>query len=141
MYQAGTLSGNPLAMAAGLATLRALLAPGVFAAMAEMAARLAAGIEDAAKLLASRFRSARWAACSASTSSPRQMCRSPITERPKQYADTERYARYFHAMLEHGVYFAPSQFEAGFMSAPTPRRISPRPSPPLRTPLRRYRGS
>ena len=117
VYQAGTLSGNPLAMSAGLATLRALLEPGVFAAMAQMTARLAVGVEDAAR----------------STGVPLQVgqvgsmfgyyfLKAPdvaITDyrSAKAYADTERYARYFHAMLERGVYLAPSQYEAGFMSA------------------------
>ncbi|HEY7022527.1 MAG TPA: glutamate-1-semialdehyde 2,1-aminomutase [Ktedonobacterales bacterium] len=117
VYQAGTLSGNPLAMRAGLATLQALLAPGVFEAMAQMTAQLAVGIEDAAR----------------STGVPLQVAHvgsmfgyyfltapdAAITDyrSAKAYADTERYARYFHDMLERGVYLAPSQYEAGFMSA------------------------
>ena len=117
VYQAGTLSGNPLAMTAGLATLRALLEPGVFDAMAQMTARLVVGVEDAAR----------------STGVPLQVgqvgsmfgyyfLKAPDVaiidyRSAKAYADTERYACYFHAMLERGVYLAPSQYEAGFMSA------------------------
>jgi glutamate-1-semialdehyde 2,1-aminomutase len=117
VYQAGTLSGNPLAMTAGLATLRALLEPGVFDAIAQMTATLARGVEDAA-------RSAGVALQGASVGSMfgAYFLKAPdvaITDyrSAKAYADTERYARYFHAMLERGVYLAPSQYEAGFMSA------------------------
>ncbi|HEX3270647.1 MAG TPA: glutamate-1-semialdehyde 2,1-aminomutase [Ktedonobacterales bacterium] len=117
VYQAGTLSGNPLAMKAGLATLRALLEPGVFAAMAQMTAQLVVGIEDAA----------RSAGVSLQVGQVGSMFGAYFLKAPdaaitdyqsaKAYADTERYARYFHAMLERGVYLAPSQYEAGFMSA------------------------
>jgi glutamate-1-semialdehyde 2,1-aminomutase len=117
MYQAGTLSGNPLAMAAGLATLRALLAKGVFASIEKTAKALITGLNDLA----------------ASAGIPMQAgyvgtmfgfyllktVEAAIVDyaSAKQHADTERYARFFHAMLEQGVYFAPSQFEAGFMSS------------------------
>jgi glutamate-1-semialdehyde 2,1-aminomutase len=111
VYQAGTLSGNPLAMTAGLATLRALLAPGVFDAMTQATTTLAQGIERAAT-----------SAGVALQVFGAYFLREPgavITDyrSAKEYADTERYARYFHAMLDRGVYLAPSQFEAGFMSA------------------------
>jgi glutamate-1-semialdehyde 2,1-aminomutase len=117
MYQAGTLSGNPLAMTAGLATLRALLELGVFDAMAQTTARLVMGIEDAA----------RSAGVPLQVGQVGSMFGYYFLKAPdgaiidyrsaKAYADTERYAHYFHAMLERGVYLAPSQYEAGFMSA------------------------
>lgn len=117
MYQAGTLSGNPLAMTAGLATIRVLLEPGVFEAMEAAASTLIQGIQAAAE----------------STQIPIQMgsagsmfgfyflkeSGATITDyaSAKQFAHTERYARFFHAMLDAGIYFAPSQFEAGFVSS------------------------
>jgi glutamate-1-semialdehyde 2,1-aminomutase len=117
MYQAGTLSGNPLAMTAGLATLNAWLAPGVFAATAEQAARLSAGIQASADTAKIPLQSAQ-----AGTMFGFYFLNTPgatITDytTARQYADTQRYARFFHAMLDQGVYFAPSQFEAAFMSS------------------------
>ncbi len=110
MYQAGTLSGNPLAMAAGLATLRTLRAEGVFARVEAVAAQMAAAIREQA----------------AAANVPVQVTQVGtmfglfFNERPvTNYAqvktsDAQRYARFFHAMLERGVYFAPSAFEAAF---------------------------
>jgi glutamate-1-semialdehyde 2,1-aminomutase len=124
MYQAGTLSGNPLAMAAGLATLRTLLAAGVFDKIEQMTAALVKGLTDAARsagvLLQAGSVGTMFGFYFLKTAE------SAITDyvSAKQYADTDRYARFFHAMLEQGVYFAPSQFEAGFMSsAHTPEDI------------------
>jgi glutamate-1-semialdehyde 2,1-aminomutase len=116
VYQAGTLSGNPLAMTAGLATLRALLEPGVFEAMAQMTAQLVVGIEDAGKSASVPLQVGRVGSMFGA-----YFLKAPdaaITDyrSAKAYADTERYARYFHAMLERGVYLAPSQYEAGFVS-------------------------
>jgi glutamate-1-semialdehyde 2,1-aminomutase len=117
MYQAGTLSGNPLAMTAGLATIRALLEPGVFDAIAENAAALVAGIESAAKGANVPIQ----AGCAGSMFGFYflKSREGVITDyaSAREYADTERYGEFFHAMLEAGVYFAPSQFEAGFMSS------------------------
>ena len=115
MYQAGTLSGNPLAMTAGIATLQALLEPGVFDAIAANTSELVAGIEAAASGIAIQ------AAC-VGTMFGFYFLKTPdaaITDyaSAKHHADTERYAKFFHAMLEAGVYFAPSQFEAAFMSS------------------------
>jgi glutamate-1-semialdehyde 2,1-aminomutase len=117
VYQAGTLSGNPLAMTAGLATLRALLEPGVFGAMAQMTAQLVVGIEGVARSAGVPLQVGRVGSMFGA-----YFLKAPdvaITDyrSAKAYADTERYARYFHAMLERGVYLAPSQYEAGFMSA------------------------
>lgn len=124
MYQAGTLSGNPLAMTAGLATIQALLEPGVFEAMADAAKVLVDGIQAAAtsanvplqaRQAGSMFGFYFLKEAGASINN--------YTD-AKQFADTARYAQFFHAMLEAGVYFAPSQFEAGFTSsAHTPEII------------------
>lgn len=116
MYQAGTLSGNPLAMAAGLATLHVLLEAGVFAGIEDMTARLVNGLINAANEASVPLQAAY-----AGTMFGFYFLRSPDASiidyaSAKQFADTERYGRFFHAMLEHGVYFAPSQFEAGFLS-------------------------
>ncbi|MFN8561218.1 MAG: glutamate-1-semialdehyde 2,1-aminomutase [Anaerolineae bacterium] len=117
MYQAGTLSGNPLAMAAGLATLRTLLKDGVFEGIARMTTTLVDGLTESAKSAGIPLQMG----C-AGTMFGFYFLKSPDAAildyaSAKQYADTERYARFFHAMLERGVYFAPSQFEAGFMSS------------------------
>ena len=116
MYQAGTLSGNPLAMAAGLATLAELTKPGVFERAAERADLLVAGIVTAAEAAGIPVQAGR-----AGTMFGFYFLKRPgasITNyaEAKQHADPARYARFFHALLSRGVYFAPSQFEAGFMS-------------------------
>jgi glutamate-1-semialdehyde 2,1-aminomutase len=124
MYQAGTLSGNPLAMAAGLATLRALLAGNTFNTIEQMTAALVKGLTDAAESAGVPLQ-----AGSVGTMFGFYFLKTPETAiadyaSAKQFADTERYAHFFHAMLEQGVYFAPSQFEAGFMSsAHTPEDV------------------
>ncbi len=117
MYQAGTLSGNPLAMTAGLVTIWTLLEPGVFAGIEQNTARLAQGIEAAAKAAHIPIQ-----ADYCGTMFGFYFLKTPgaaITNyaEAKQHADTERYGRFFHAMLEAGVYFAPSQFEAAFLSS------------------------
>lgn len=113
VYQAGTLSGNPVAMAAGLATLELVATPGFHAELAAKTQQLCAGLEDAA-----------------------HQCGIPLTTNQvggmfglfftdatvRSYAqatacNVERFKRFFHGMLAEGVYFAPSAFEAGFMSA------------------------
>ena len=116
MYQAGTLSGNPLAMTAGLATLRTLLEPGQFDRAAAAAEALANGLREIA--------TARGLPVQAGPAGT--MCGlyflktadEPITDFPsaKRSADVATYGRFFHAMLERGVYLAPSQFEAAFTS-------------------------
>jgi len=117
VYQAGTLSGNPLAMAAGLATLRALNEPGVFAGIEQTTSSLVKGIVEAA-------RDARvpLQAASAGSMFGFYFLKSAGAEivdydSARTHADTRRYARFFHAMLERGAYFAPSQFEAAFVSS------------------------
>ena len=112
VYQAGTLSGNPLAMAAGIATLRALREPHVYERLEALGARFCEG-------LAALFERHRIPHYSVHRGS---MVGCFFTERPvldlagAKTSDTAFYARFFHAMLERGVYLAPSQFEAGFLS-------------------------
>jgi glutamate-1-semialdehyde 2,1-aminomutase len=117
MYQAGTLSGNPLAMTAGLATLKALRKPGVFDCIVDATRALVAGIEQSAHEAGIPIQAGY-----AGTMFGFYFLKEPgatITNyaEAKQHADPERYARFFHAMLGRGVYFAPSQFEAGFVSS------------------------
>lgn len=116
VYQAGTLSGNPLAMAAGLATLRALAEPGAFDTIASKAQALVTGIQSAAE----RAGVAIQAGCAGTLFGFYFLKRAGAVisdyASARQHADTERYSRFFHAMLGRGFYFAPSQYEAGFMS-------------------------
>ncbi|HMD02053.1 MAG TPA: glutamate-1-semialdehyde 2,1-aminomutase [Candidatus Baltobacteraceae bacterium] len=112
VYQAGTLSGNPLAMAAGIATLRALREPGVYEHLEHAATRLHNGLHD----IFTRHRIPHQVAHRGS------MFGCFFTNEPvfdltsARTSDTSFYARFFHALLERGIYFAPSQFEAGFLS-------------------------
>jgi glutamate-1-semialdehyde 2,1-aminomutase len=124
MYQAGTLSGNPLAMTAGLATIQRLLEPGVFERIADMTANLVQGIQDVA-LSANVPIQCDFAGSMFGFYFLKQPGDTIVDyQSAKQYADTQRYARFFHAMLEAGFYFAPSQFEAAFLSdAHTPEDI------------------
>ena len=112
IYQAGTLSGNPLAMTAGLLTLRRLKEPSFYGTLEQRSARLCEGLAQAAieagvKTVTNRVGS---------------MWTSFFTEQPvvnwttAAAADRSRYGQFFHAMLDNGVYLAPSQFEAAFVS-------------------------
>jgi glutamate-1-semialdehyde 2,1-aminomutase len=113
VYQAGTLSGNPLAMSAGLAALQAWQAEGVFAAAAEATSTLVAGLRAAAIQANVPLQ-----ANSAGTMFGFFFSSAPVTDYETAKAcDSARYARVFHQMLRQGVYFAPSAFEAGFVSA------------------------
>ncbi len=113
VYQAGTLSGNPLAMAAGLATLRELRAPGFYERLETPSAKLVEGVGRAAARAGVPLRLNRVG----SMRTP-FFVDAPVTDyESARRADTVRYARFFHAMLERGVYLAPSQFEAVFMSS------------------------
>jgi glutamate-1-semialdehyde 2,1-aminomutase len=112
VYQAGTLSGNPLAMAAGAAQLELLREPGVYERLDQLAARLASGIAAAARAADVLLYQTRVGSmfCAFFTS-------GPVTdEAGAKRSDTQAFATFFHAMLESGVYLAPSQFEAGFVS-------------------------
>jgi len=113
VYQAGTLSGNPLAVAAGRATLNLVQAPGFFERLAARTASLTEGLS----------RSARAAGVGFSAQSIGGMFGIYFAHRPPQtYAevmacDRGAFGRFFHAMLDEGIYLAPSAFEAGFVSA------------------------
>ena len=113
VYQAGTLSGNPIAVAAGLATLQALRKPGVQEAITAATARLISGLAQTAKkhgvvfsaqhvgsMFGLYFRAA-----------------PPCSFEEVMQVDREAFNRFFHAMLERGVYLAPSAYEAGFVSS------------------------
>jgi glutamate-1-semialdehyde 2,1-aminomutase len=120
VYQAGTLSGNPLAMAAGLAALEELSAPDVYVRLEQTGAALEAGMKEAARSanIPVRFNRIGSMFCAYFTDQPVHNLADAL------HSDRARFAKYFHAMLEEGVYIAPSQFEAGFLSmAHTPADI------------------
>jgi glutamate-1-semialdehyde 2,1-aminomutase len=112
VYQAGTLSGNPLAVAAGLAALRALQDAEAYTRLEALGAALEQGLWAGAEkagvpLTINRVGSMLTAF----------FCAGPVTDYASaKRSDTTRYARYFHAMLARGIYLAPSQFEAAFVS-------------------------
>jgi len=114
VYQAGTLSGNPLAMAAGLAMMNSIQQDGLYEQLTERVQQLVTGLQTAADKHGIPF----------TTNSAGSMFGFFFTEE-KQVStfaqvcacDQERFKAFFHAMLEEGVYLAPSAFEAGFMSA------------------------
>ena len=112
VYQAGTLSGNPLAMAAGIATLELLRGPGTYESLDRLAQRLEAGLGAAARVADIPYTSNRVGSMLTGFFADAAVTDYASAKR----ADTARYARFFHAMLDHGVYFAPSQFEAAFVS-------------------------
>jgi glutamate-1-semialdehyde 2,1-aminomutase len=108
VYQAGTLSGNPLAMTAGIETLRVLAEPGVWDGLERTTERLASGLAS----LSSSVQVAR-----AGSMFGLAFTDAPVTSwDDAATADTRRFAAFHSAMLERGVYLAPSQFEAGFVS-------------------------
>jgi glutamate-1-semialdehyde 2,1-aminomutase len=112
VYQAGTLSGNPVAMAAGIAALEELIATNAYAKLEELGASLEAGMRDAAKQagVPVTFNRCGSMFCGYFTSEPVHSLADAMK------SDRERFKKYFHGMLEAGVYLAPSQFEAGFIS-------------------------
>ncbi len=112
VYQAGTLSGNPLAMAAGLATLDELMAGNAYARLESLGARLQAGMEDAARSAGIPVRFQRIGSMFCAYFVEREVWNLADA----LHADRARFARFFHGMLDRGVYLAPSQFEAGFLS-------------------------
>uniref|UniRef100_A0A2N9J289 Glutamate-1-semialdehyde 2,1-aminomutase n=1 Tax=Fagus sylvatica TaxID=28930 RepID=A0A2N9J289_FAGSY len=120
VYQAGTLSGNPLAMTAGIHTLKRLQEPGTYKYLDKITGELVQGLVDAGK-------KAGHAMCGGSIGG---MFGFFFTEGPvynfedAKKSDTAKFARFYRGMLEEGVYFSPSQFEAGFTSlAHTPEDI------------------
>ena len=112
VYQAGTLSGNPLATAAGIATLRALDAPGIYERLDAAGARFIDGMQRCFVKHGIAHQTTR-----AGSMVGFFFNDAPVTDlESAQRSDTKRYAAFFHAMLERGVYLAPSQYEAGFLS-------------------------
>lgn len=112
MYQAGTLSGNPLAMSAGIAALDLLRAPGTWDRLEQASADLASGIAAAAKAAGVPIQGTRVGTMFTTFFSEVQ----PRDWSTVKLASKERYGQFFRAMLENCVYLAPSAFEAGFMS-------------------------
>ena len=113
IYQAGTLSGNPIAMAAGLAMMEVIGEPGFHTGLAERTSALCSGLEDAA-------RSARVPFTTNHVTGMFGLFFSSEPVRNYQQAtacDKRAFQRFFHGMLRRGVYFAPSAFEAGFLSS------------------------
>jgi glutamate-1-semialdehyde 2,1-aminomutase len=112
MYQAGTLSGNPLAMAAGLATIRLIQEPEVWDRFELRGKQLDEGLAREAKTFGIPIVQNRVGTMSGMYFSEHDI----VNWGTARLSDTKRFAAYFHAMLEHGVYLAPSQFEASFIS-------------------------
>ena len=113
VYQAGTLSGNPVAVAAGLKTLELIAAPGFFESLARTTSELVAGLQAAATGAEVEFSGTSLGGMFGI------FFRSSV---PANFAevlecDKQRFNRFFHAMLDRGIYLAPSAFEAGFVSA------------------------
>merc|ERR1712087_574439 len=112
MYQAGTLSGNPLAMTAGIETMKRLQQPGSYEYLDKITKKLINGILDAA-------REAGHSVCGGSISGMFGFffCEGPVTcFADATKSDTDKFARWHRKMLERGIYLAPSQYEAGFTS-------------------------
>ena len=112
VYQAGTLSGNPLAMAAGIAAIEELQASGAYGQLEERSEQLAVGLKDAARKarVSMRFNVCGSMFCGYFTDRPVHNLGDAMT------SDRERFKKFFHGMLAEGIYLAPSQFEAGFLS-------------------------
>jgi glutamate-1-semialdehyde 2,1-aminomutase len=113
VYQAGTLAGNPLAMSAGIATLKQSATPGLYEAVANRAKMLADGLRDAAAQAGAQVQ----------VNSIASLATMFFTSGPvRNYSgakksDTQLYGKFFRNMLEQGIFLAPSQFEAAFVSA------------------------
>jgi len=113
VYQAGTLSGNPLSVAAGLVTLKKIAAPGFYEALTAKTRALVDGLSAAAKK-----RGVKFSAQSVGGMFGVYFAATPPTSYAEiMAADKEAFNRFFHAMLDAGFYLAPSAFEAGFVSA------------------------
>ncbi len=112
VYQAGTLSGNPLAMAAGIAALEELSATNAYARLEQLGAQLEEGMRKAAQSagVAVQFNRCGSMFCGYFSSEPVYNLADAMK------SDRERFKKYFQGMLQEGIYLAPSQFEAGFLS-------------------------
>jgi glutamate-1-semialdehyde 2,1-aminomutase len=114
VYQAGTLSGNPVAMAAGLATLDQVTVPGFYETLAETTRMLTEGLQEQADFFGVPFTTTRVGGmfglffCNA---------RKIVNFEQSGAVDVDMFKRFFHAMLDGGVYLAPSAYEAGFVSS------------------------
>jgi glutamate-1-semialdehyde 2,1-aminomutase len=114
IYQAGTLSGNPLAVAAGLATLTEISRPGFFDALTARTTQLVEGLNARAAKAGVAFTAQSVGAMFGVFFTPEKT----VTRFAQVMAsDVQRFKTFFHGMLEGGVYLAPSAFEAGFVSA------------------------
>lgn len=114
VYQAGTLSGNPLAMAAGAATIRQLSAPGFYEGLEKKAAAFAGEIQA----IAEKYLPGQTTLNRVGSMMTAFFCPGPVVDfESAMQADTERYGAHFRQMLSQGVWLAPSQFEAAFISA------------------------
>jgi len=114
VYQAGTLSGNPVAMTAGLATLERVAEEGFYERLGTLTTKLTQGLEDAAASAGVPFTTTHLGGMFGfffSEISPVRLYRDVVA------CDATRFRRFFHAMLDAGVYMAPSSFEAGFVSS------------------------
>jgi len=112
VYQAGTLSGNPVAMAAGIAALEELFRTDAYAKLESLGAQLESGMTEAAKSakIPMRFNRLGSMFCGYFTEQPVHNLADAM------HSVRARFAKYFHGMLNEGIYLAPSQFEAGFIS-------------------------
>ena len=113
VYQAGTLSGNPIAMAAGLATLELISEPGFYDAVSARLARLVSGLRDAARDAGVTFSAQQ----QGTMAGIYMMARPPRSYAEVMTQDVERFKRFYHRMLDAGVYFPPSPVEAFFFSS------------------------
>ncbi|MFA7381950.1 MAG: glutamate-1-semialdehyde 2,1-aminomutase [Desulfurivibrionaceae bacterium] len=114
VYQAGTLSGNPLAMAAGAATIRQLAQPGFYAALEEKASRFAQGLNE----LAEKYLPGQTTLNRVGSMMTVFFTGGPVVDyETAMQSDTARYGQHFRQMLAEGVWLAPAQFEALFISA------------------------
>jgi len=112
VYQAGTLSGNPLAVAAGLATLEILEQSGVYEKLAESATCIASGLQAIAEEIGIEFSTTAVGGMFGFSFHP-----GPVRNFDEaKKAHTARFKRFFRSMLDQGIYLAPSPFEAGFVS-------------------------
>jgi glutamate-1-semialdehyde 2,1-aminomutase len=120
VYQAGTLSGNPLAVTAGLATLQQLRTKGIYKKLEELSAALEKGLGEATKKVGIPMTQTRVGSMLTFF-----FTAGPVVDwNSAKLSDTKRYGQFFHKMLDQGIYFAPSQFEAAFLStAHTPTDI------------------
>ena len=112
VYQAGTLSGNPLAVAAGLTTLNLVSAPGFYEKLSENITSLLEGLEELAKTAGHDFSTDHIGGMFGIYFAKNK----PASLQDVTNSDIEKFKRFFHAMLDEGVYLAPSAYEAGFLS-------------------------